>query len=133
LRSQNVGPLGHRRADVLRLRQQVEPAIDRLVEHHLRGSHRIHCGGLDVEHGDPLRLRGVDVTVGDPAGGFEDVRGDRARQHGLHMNVVVPGVLHLQRQALGQRQHRVLAHDVGRLQRHHRHTADRGQVPHPRR
>ncbi len=49
------------------------------------------------------------------------------------MDVVVPGVLDLEMQALGEREHGVLAHDVGRLQRHHGHTADRRQIPHPRR
>ena len=45
----------------------------------------------------------------------------------------VAGQFDLEAQALGERQHRVLAHDVRRLQGHSGHAADRREVPHPRR
>ncbi len=123
----------HRRRDGL-LGKQIEPALGGLLEHRLGGRQRIHRCGLDVKHGGALRLSGSDIASVrvDSARRFEDVGYHCARQHGLHVNmVIVTGRLNIQMQAFGQREHCVFAHDVGRLQRNRPHSTDRRQVPHP--
>ena len=120
LRGKHIRPFGHGRPDGVGLGEQVEAAIGGLLEHGSAAARRIHGRGLDVEHGRALCLGGCGIAgfVGvDPACRLEDVGYHRAGQHRLHVNVVVmSGRLNVEMQALGQRQHRVLAHDVGRLQ-----------------
>ena len=93
LARKHIGALGHRRSDVVRLCQQVEPSFGGLLEHHLGGRHRIHRLGLDVEHGLALGFRGRDVTGVDAARRLEDVGRHRTGQDGLHVDVIVAGVL----------------------------------------
>ncbi len=114
----HIRAFGHGRADG-RLGEQVEAALGGLLEHRLGGRQRIHRRGLDGEHGRALLLGGGGIAgVGvDTARRLEDVGYHRAGQHGLHVNVVsCRADSNVQLQAFGQRQHRVLAHDVGRLQ-----------------
>ena len=58
-----IGPLGHGRADVLRLGEQIEPALRGLLEHHFGRGKRVHRPGLDIEHPGPGELRGTVVGI----------------------------------------------------------------------
>jgi len=96
LRGKDFSTLGHGRADIVGLGQQIEATGGGLVEHHLGGRERIHCVGLDVQHRGALTFSGVDIPVGDSACCFEDVGHHRTWQHGLHVDVIVAGQFHLE-------------------------------------
>lgn len=80
LAGQYSGTFGHRRADVVRLGDEIEAAGGRLIEDHLRGGEWVHRGGFDIEHGRALLLGSVGVPGIDSARGFEDVGDDGSWQ-----------------------------------------------------